>query len=56
MGNNFGEKITYCGEPLLFDMKVITINVTVVDMARYGMVLRRATSFRGALEFGKGVP
>jgi hypothetical protein len=29
---------------------VITINVTVVYMAQYVMVLRRATSLRGALE------
>jgi hypothetical protein len=30
---------------------VITINVPVVFMARYVMVLRRATSLRGALDF-----
>jgi hypothetical protein len=29
---------------------LITINVPVVYMARYAMVLRRATSLRGALE------
>ncbi len=29
---------------------LITVNVPVVFMARYVMVLRRATSLRGALE------
>ncbi len=33
-----------------YSIRGITINVPVVFMARYVMVLRRATSLRGALE------